>query len=120
LPYVNETAETAHTHLRDLETTLTARGFTVRVEEAYWSLVAKNEAVEPDDPRNPLAVAYGPVKLVQRVQLATDEAGALNWYWQWSGPTRDAAGEYELLGLAAGIAEAAERIACVLALVGRQ
>jgi hypothetical protein len=105
--------------LRELETALTARGFTVRVEETRWSLVAVNKAVEPDDPRDPLAIAYGSTKLVQRVALATDATGALCWFWQWSGPTRDAPSEYEPLGPAAGIADAADRITRVLALAGQ-
>lgn len=106
--------------LRDLETVLTARGFTVRIEEKFWSLVAKNEAAEPDDPHNPLSRAYGAVSLSQRVALAPDDNGVLCWWWQWSGPTRDAAPEYQLLGPADGIADAGERIARVLALAGQQ
>jgi hypothetical protein len=105
--------------LRELETALTARGLTVRVEPDHWSLVAKNEAAEPENPRDPLAIAYGPAKLVQRVQLATDATGALRWYWQWSGPSRDAPHEYEPLCPAAAIAEATERVARVLALAGQ-
>lgn len=114
------TKDVAMERLRDLTTALTARGFTVRPEPDHWSLVAVNKAAEPDDPSDPLAIAYGPVKLVQRVALATDDTGALCWWWQWSGPTRDAPGEYELLGPAAGVAEATERISRVLALAGHQ
>lgn len=105
--------------LRDLETALTARGFAVRIEEKFWSLVAKNEAAEPDDPHNPLRRAYG-VSLSQRVALAPDDDGGLCWWWQWSGATRDAAPEYQLLGPADGIADACERITRVLALAGQQ
>lgn len=102
--------------LRELGMALAARGLDVRLEVDRWCLTAINKAPAPDDPTDPLAVAFGPIKLVQRVHLAVDDEGALCWYWQWSGPTRESAGEYELLGAAAAIHEAAERIARVLAL----
>jgi hypothetical protein len=101
--------------LRELETALTARGFKVRVEPHSWALVARNVAAEPEDP---LGKHFAPA-LAQRVQVSTDDKGALNWYWQWSGPTRDAPPEYELLCPAAAIAEATERIARVLALAAQ-
>jgi hypothetical protein len=106
--------------LRDLEVVLVARGLSVTVEEGYGSLVAANTAAGPNDPKDPLAIAYGPAKLMQRVVLARDEQDALYWYWQWSGPTRDAPPEYERLAPVAAIAETAERITRVLALAGQQ
>jgi hypothetical protein len=95
---------------------LKARGFKVIVDADRWCLTAVNRAAAPDDPSDPLAIAYGPVKLVQSVYLAVDETGAPCWYWQWSGPSRGDPGDYERLGPAAAIAEAIERIARVLAL----
>jgi hypothetical protein len=50
-----------------------------------------------------------------RSRLSLHE-GALTWFWQWSGPTRDAPPEYELLGPADATAEAGERICRVLSL----
>jgi len=102
--------------LRELGMTLAARGFKVIVDADRWCLTAVNKAAAPDDPSDPLGIAYGPVKLVQSVCLAVDETGALCWHWQWSSPTRRGPGEYERLCPAAAIAEAAERIARVLAL----
>jgi hypothetical protein len=102
--------------LRELGMTLAARGFKVIVDADRWCLTAVNKVVAPDDPSDPIAIAFGPVKLVQSVYLAVDETGALCWYWQWSGPTRGGPGEYERLGPAAAIAETTERIARVLAL----
>lgn len=109
------TRETAMSRLRELEAALEARGLTVRVEEKHWSLIAKNEAAQVDDP-SPLARAYGPVRLNQRVQIAVDAVGEVGWYWQWSGPTRDAPGEYEFIAPVAGVEEVARRMARVLAL----
>jgi hypothetical protein len=106
--------------LRDLEVVLAARGLDVTVEEEYGSLVAVNKAAAPDDPKDPLTIAYGPAKLAQRVVLARDEKGALCWFWQWSGPTRSSPPEYEHLAPAAAVAEAAELITRVLALVGQR
>jgi hypothetical protein len=59
--------------LRDLEIVLVDRGLSVTVEEDYGSLIAANTAAGPDDPKDPLAIAYGPAKLIQRVILARDE-----------------------------------------------
>lgn len=112
----DEARELAVQRLRDLTAALTARGFAVRPEPARWSLVAVNRAAEPDDPTDPLAVAYGSAKLVQRVALAADATGALCWYWQWSGPTRDAPGEYEAMCAADDVDEVARRVSNVLAL----
>ena len=107
----NRTAETIQGYLRDLATALTARGLTVRVHERASILVARNEAVRGDDP---LGRAMNP-GLTQIVALSND-SGTLAWYWQWSGPTRDAPPEYELLCPADAIAEAGERVARVLAM----
>jgi hypothetical protein len=106
--------------LHDLEVVLIARGLSVTVEEDHGSLVAANTAAGPDDPRDPLVLAYGPAKLMQRVVLARDEQNALYWYWQWSSSTRDAQPEYERLAPVAAIAETAERITRVLALSGQR
>lgn len=103
--------------LRELETVLTARGLAVRVEPQRGLLAVRNESAAPDDPHDPLAVAYGSVHLTQRVRIARDEEGVLMWWWEWSGPSRGAAPEHERLCLAGAIAEAAGRIARVLALV---
>jgi hypothetical protein len=110
--------QTITLRLRDLEVVLAARGLRVTVEEDHGSLVAANTAAGPDEPKDPLAIAYGPAKLMQRVVLARDEQDA--WYWQSSGPTRDAPPEYERLAPIAAIAETAERITRVLALAGQQ
>jgi hypothetical protein len=107
--------------LRDLSASLTTRGFKVIVEEKRWSVVAVNEAAAPEDPHDPLALAYGSAKLVQRVRLAPHpHNGTLYWFWQWSGETREAPPEYQPLCPAHAIAEATERIFRVLALVGRE
>jgi hypothetical protein len=106
----SRTAETVQGYLRDLATVLTARGLTVRVHERAGILVARNDAVQGDDP---LGRTMNP-GLTQIVALSND-SGTLAWYWQWSGPTRDAPPEYELLGPADAIAEAGERVARVLA-----
>jgi hypothetical protein len=103
--------------LSDLETVLSARGYAVVVEDKQWSLLAKNEAAEPDDP---LARAYGPVKLSQRVQLAPDTTGALCWFWVWKGAEGDDGPVHERLCAADAIAEAAECIGRVIALRGQQ
>lgn len=95
---------------------LAARGLNVRVEEHLWSLVAKNEAAVPPEPLAPLAVAYGAVRLVQRVRIAIDPDSALAFYWEWNGATRDAPIETEYLGPAVAIDDAADKIARVLAL----
>lgn len=115
---LDPTRATAISRLRELETTLTAQGFKVDVEEKFWSLVATNEAATVAD-MSPLARAYGPLKLVQRVQVAVDGDGALGWYWQWSGPTRDAPGEYEYIVPVGEVEEVARRVARVLALEGQ-
>jgi hypothetical protein len=101
--------------LRELGMTLAARGFKVIVDADRWCVTAVNKAAAADDP-SPLAVAYGPFKLVQSVYLAVDDTGVLCWYWQWSGPMRGGPGEYERLCPAAAIAEATERISRVLSL----
>jgi hypothetical protein len=81
--------------LRDLSASLTTRGFKVIVEEKRWSVVAVTEAAAPEDPHDPLALAYGSAKLVQRVRLAPPpHDGTLYWFWQWSGKTREAPPEY--------------------------
>lgn len=103
--------------LRELTGALTVRGLAVRPEPERWSLIAVNEAAAPDNPRDPLAIAYGPARLVQRVQLGPDASGVLMWWWQWSGPTRDSGPEYEPLCPALEVDTAARRIANVLALV---
>jgi hypothetical protein len=105
--------------LHELQTELQARGFTVRVEEGSWSLVAKNEAaVGAADPKDPLALIYGKVGLSQRVSLALDDFSVLAWYWEWSGATRGAPGEIEFMCSAADIAEATRLMSRVLALAG--
>jgi hypothetical protein len=104
------TAETVQGYLRDLATVLAARGLTVRVQERAGILVARNEAARGDDP---VGRAMNP-GLTQIVALSND-SGTLYWYWQWSGPTRDAPPEYELLAPADAIAEVGERVARVLA-----
>jgi hypothetical protein len=109
------TRDAAISRLRELEAALVAQGFAVRIEEKRWSLIATNEAAKAVDP-SPLAVAYGPVRLNQRVQIAVDEAHEVAWYWQWSGPTRDAPGEYEYIAPLADVKEVARRMALVLAL----
>jgi hypothetical protein len=96
--------------------TLAARGFKVIVDADRSCLTAVNKAAAPDDPSDPIAIAYGPVNLVQSVYLAVDDTSALCWHWQWSGPTRAGSGEYERLCPAAAIAEATERISRVLGL----
>ena len=114
----NSGTETAWTRLRELETMLTARGLAVRVEEGHWSLIARNEAAAADDPHDPLAMALGPVSLSQRVRLASDDTGALCWFWAWT--HRGAPVEYEYLAPAAAVAEVAERISRVLTLAGER
>jgi hypothetical protein len=114
----NAVRETVITRLRELGAILTARGFAVRVEADHWSLIAKNEAAAADDPHDPLAMALGPVSLSQRVRLATDDTGALCWFWAWT--HRDAPVEYEYLASAAAVAEVAERMSRVLALAGER
>jgi hypothetical protein len=104
--------------LHELEAALMARDYLVRVEEDQWSLVAKNQAAVADDPRDPLAVALGPVSLSQRVVLAPDDAGELLWWWAWT--NRGAPIEYERIAPAEAVAEVAARVAHVLALAGRQ
>jgi hypothetical protein len=100
-----------------LAETLTGLGLATRVEEHLWSLVAKNEDATPDEPLSPLAIAYGPVRLVQRIRISIDPDGALAFYWEWNGPSRDAPTEVEYLGPAVAIDDAAKKIAYVLALV---
>jgi hypothetical protein len=112
------TGQAAIERLHELEAALMARRFLVRVEEDRWSLVAKNQAAVADDPRDPLAVALGPVSLSQRVVLAPDDAGELFWWWAWT--NRDAPIEYERIAPAEAIAEVAGRMAHVLALAGQQ
>jgi hypothetical protein len=102
--------------LHQLGIALTDRDLRVRVQSHDWSVVATNEApTTPDGPPDPLAAAYGPVKLTQRVTLALNARGHLWWHWQWSGPTRGAPPEYQPLCLAQAIAEATERVTRVLA-----
>jgi hypothetical protein len=102
--------ETVQGYLQDLATVLTARGLTVRVHDRAGVLMARNEAAGGDDP---VGRAMNP-GLTQIVALSND-SGSLAWYWQWTGPTRDAPPEYELLCPADAIAEAGERVARVLA-----
>jgi hypothetical protein len=45
--------------LRELGMTLVARGFKVIVDADRWCLTVVNKAAAPDDPSDPLAVAYG-------------------------------------------------------------
>ena len=117
--------ETALLSLRELAKSLDARGFTVRLDLDNWTLVARNEAVAADDDirtngrPDPLAVAFGPVKLTQRVTLTLNERGELFWYWQWSGPERTSPPEYQPMCPAAAISDATERISRVLSLAGR-
>ena len=121
-PVPGAVKETALLSLRDLAHSLSARGFTVRLDPDDWTLVARNEAAdddEPSGPPDPLAVAFGPVKLTQRVTLALTDAGDLYWYWQWSGPERGSPPKYQPMCPAAAIAQATERISRVLALAGR-
>jgi hypothetical protein len=103
--------ETARGHMEDLAAMLRARGLTVRVHDRAGVVMVRNEAAEPDDPRGRI-INPG---LSQVVALSLHE-GALTWFWQWSGPTRDAPPEYELLGPADATAEAGERICRVLSL----
>jgi hypothetical protein len=117
--------ETALQALRDLAKSLDARGFTVRLDPDNWTLVARNDAATADDDTrtngrpDPLAVAFGQVKLTQRVTLALTDEGDLYWHWQWSGPERGSPPEYQPMCPAAAIADATERISRVLALAGR-
>ena len=122
-PILGAVKETALLSLRDLAKSLVARGFTVRLDPDNWTLVARNEAAddaddEPHSPPEPLAIAFGPVRLTQRVTLAINEQGDLFWYWQWSGPERGSPPEYQPMCPAAAIAQATERISRVLALAG--
>ena len=125
-PALGAVKETALLALRDLARSLNARGLTVRLDPDNWTLIARNEAATTDDEDaqtngrpDPLAIAYGPVKLTQRVTLALTDEGDLYWHWQWSGPERNSPPEYQPMCPAASIADAAERISRVLALAGR-
>jgi hypothetical protein len=117
--------ETALLLLRDLAKSLDARGFTVRLDPDNWTLVARNEAAAAAaDTRtngrpDPLAMAFGQVKLTQCVTLALTAEGDLYWHWQWSGPERGSPPEYQPMCPAAAIVDATERISRVLALAGR-
>lgn len=115
--------EAALLALRDLAKSLDARGFAIQLEPDDWTLVAKNEANvagddEPGVPADPLAVAFGMIRLTQRVTLALTDTGDLYWHWQWTGPERGSPPEYQPMCPAAAIADAAERISRVLALAG--
>src|SRR4051794_36273528 len=100
--------------MHELESALTGCGFEVKIGRWYFDV--SNPAAEPDDPADPLAVAFASARLKQRVHLAYRE-GALGWYWEWSGPTRDAIGEFEYVAPASAVAEVTMRASRILALV---
>ncbi len=89
--------------LGDLETALTAHGFAVEVEVKFWALTAVSRAEKLSPARS------------QRVQLALDPQGGLNWYWAPS--ARD---DIELLGPASAVDKTVELIASALHKAGRQ
>lgn len=100
-------------HLLRLSAALVSRGFKTKVDEHRPLIVAKNPAVMPED--DPIARALAP-GLAQTVALGTMN-GTPGWYWQWSGETRGASPEYQLLAPLDEIDGAAEKIARVLRLV---
>jgi hypothetical protein len=102
-------ARQIRTHLNELAAALIARGLTVRVGRGGVS--AANPASRAEDP---LGDVLHP-GLSQEVALSVHEDRTFHWYWAWSGPTRDAPRELEYMLPAADIAEAAARIARVLA-----
>jgi hypothetical protein len=95
--------------LHELETALTAHGFTVvEVDVTFWSLEVR-AAVS----------AVAPTR-TQRVQLAPNPSGrlALSWYLVLPGPVGGIP-DTELIGAEDDIAGAVERIAQVLTRGGR-
>jgi hypothetical protein len=100
-------------HLQQLGAALLARNFKVKIDDRQGLLIAKNPAVMATD--DPIGRAMSP-GLAQTVALGTHNGG-LFWFWQWSGATRDAAPEHELLGPAEQIGTTADKIAYVLRLV---
>ncbi|WP_345433931.1 hypothetical protein [Actinoallomurus vinaceus] len=94
--------------LEELAEVLRGRGLAVRIGTS--ALVAWNPAASAtDDPRGQ---AMNP-GLSQYVAIAPD-GGSLNWYWCWTGPTRDAPLESEYMCPAEQIDRAATLIAKVL------
>jgi hypothetical protein len=96
------------THLDELAAALRSRGLAVRVGTS--ALMAWNPAASAtDDPRGQ---AMNP-GLSQYVAIAPD-GGSLNWYWCWTGSTRDAPLETEYMCPAEEIERAADLVARVL------
>jgi hypothetical protein len=90
---------------------LISRGLHADVMRGIWVLAGNPAGAPPaDDPR---ARTLSP-GLQQVVKCAPDAEGRLTWYWQWPGPTRESPADYERLGPAEEIAEAADKIAQVL------
>ncbi|WP_345435271.1 hypothetical protein [Actinoallomurus vinaceus] len=97
------------TRLDELSAALAERGLTVRI--GTGALVAWNPAASRTD--DPAGRAMNP-GLSQYVALCGHEDGSLNWYWCWTGPTRDAPLETEHLCAAEEIDYAADLMAKVL------
>jgi hypothetical protein len=95
--------------LDELATALTERGLAVRPDTG--ALVAWNPAASRTD--DPVGKAMNP-GLSQYVALCGHEDGSLQWYWCWTGPTRDAPLETEYMCAAEEIEYAADLMAKVL------
>jgi len=93
-----EGREHAAASLRRLETVLIAHGFTVEVEVKFWQVLVCAAAEK-----------LVPVRS-QRVQLAPDPTGALNWYFVLPAPA-DELPDLELICAEDAVSEAVEIIA---------
>lgn len=113
IPGSSVPADSTRAYLRDLETTLQARGLKARAYEGGFLFAANADA----DADSTVGRSMSP-GLSQIVVLNGHKDGSLHWYWQWSGATRDAPPEYEYLCPAPAIETAAESLCRVLALEG--
>ncbi|GAB3965113.1 hypothetical protein GCM10029978_027130 [Actinoallomurus acanthiterrae] len=102
-------AQLVKARLDELGAALTERGLTVRI--GAGALVAWNPAASQTD--DPTGRSMNP-GLSQYVALCGHEDGSLQWYWCWTGPTRDAPLETEHMCAAEEIEYAADLMAKVL------
>ena len=94
-----------------LAAALNARGLRAQVVRGAWVLAGNPAGDPPDGDRRAKVLNPG---LKQTVMCGTDGEGRLMWFWQWSGPAREAPPEYEPLCPAEDIRRVSDKIARVL------
>lgn len=99
-------------YLDDLGKLLTARGLLVTSSVRASFLMARNADLAGVDP---IGRRMNP-GLTQVVVLGPNRDGELSWWWQWSGPDRNAPPELEYMLPADAVNQAAARICHVLGL----